>query len=77
MKKQQFGVFPKNDPVVRAKRLIDRAFNDKGYLINPESKTNQQNAKNLLREFDFGYLIYKGYEIHISLTVIANPYSSI
>jgi hypothetical protein len=77
MKKEIFGVFPKNDPIGKAKKLIDKTIDDNGFLKNTGNKQDQKKAIKLLSQFDFDYLMHRGFSIHNALLLIAYPNKSI
>jgi len=57
----------------QAINLINRAFTD-GYLINPKSRKNQTEAKQLLASgIDFYGELVNGYDTHNCLLIIAYP----
>jgi mitochondrial fission protein ELM1 len=62
-------------------KLINRAYNNDGMLINPNSRRNKNEAKAIL-EADFyndeiGYSEVNGYQVHTSLLHIAYPNNDI
>ena len=62
----------------QAKLLIDKSFDSEGYLINPKSHKNINEAKSLLNsEVSFYNTYHNGKDISVCLTVIAYPNSSI
>ena len=58
--------------------LINRAFDADGYLVNPKSRKNQKEARELLdgNESFYGETV-NGYEAHNCLLIIANPNTSL
>ena len=54
--------------------LINKSFDSKGMLINPNSRNNKKESQRLI---DLGVLkgneILDGFNIHTSLLIIANP----
>jgi hypothetical protein len=58
----------------QAINLINRAFDSDGYLVNPKSRKNQKEAKELLNsEYDFYDELVNGFDTHICLLIIAYP----
>jgi hypothetical protein len=58
--------------------LINKAFDNDGFLINPKSRKNQNEAKQLLEcGIDFYGQLVNGFDIHNSLLIIAYPNKSI
>jgi hypothetical protein len=62
----------------QAINLINKAFDKDGFLINPTSRKNQNEAKQLLEcGIDFYGQLVNGFEIHNCLLIIAHPNKSI
>jgi hypothetical protein len=58
--------------------LINKAFDNDGFLINPKSRKNQNKAKQLLEcGIDFYGQLINGFDIHNCLLIIAYPNKSI
>lgn len=58
--------------------LINRAFDNDGFLINPNSRKNQNEAKQLLEcGIDFYGELVNGFDTHNCLLIIAYPNKSI
>jgi hypothetical protein len=61
--------------------LINKAFDNDGMLIAPNSRKNQNEAKSILEaDFyndDLGYCTVNGYQVHTSLLHIAYPNTDI
>jgi hypothetical protein len=54
--------------------LINRAFDSDGYLVNPKSRKNQTEAKQLLESgIDFYGELVNGCDTHNCLLIIAYP----
>jgi hypothetical protein len=62
----------------QAINLINKAFDKDGFLINPTSRKNQNEAKQLLESgIDFYGELVNGCDTHNCLLIIANPNKSI
>jgi hypothetical protein len=58
----------------QAINLINRAFDSDGYLVNPKSRKNQQEAKDLLNNgLDSYDGLVNGCDTHNCLLIIAYP----
>jgi len=54
--------------------LINRAFDVNGYLLNPKSRKNQNEAKQLIESgVDYYGQLVNGFEVHNCLLIIAYP----
>lgn len=59
-------------------KLINKAFDINGYLVNAKSRKNQTEAKQLLEsDIDFYGELVNGCDIHNCLLIIAYPNKSL
>ncbi len=57
----------------QAINLINRSFDSDGFLMNPKSRKNQKEAKELLENNNFYGQLLDGFDVHTSLLMIAYP----